>query len=101
MNLHYKKIIVYVNVTSTNMLYALCNKVKIQVLERHLSKIHLFRNCRQDKFMTTTLRSVANLGEGNSVTKPCEAGLRTDTSGVSLQKYPNRAGSCTMKLVEK
>lgn len=65
----------------------------IQGIERHLStmkQIHLFRNCRRDKFMTT-FRSVANLDEGNSVTKPCEAGLRTDTSGVLLQKKPKQS----------
>lgn len=37
----------------------------------------------RDKFMTTTFKSVAILREGNSATKPCEAGLHSDTRGVT------------------
>lgn len=48
----------------------------------------------------TTFKSVANLGEGNSVTKPCEAGLRTDTSGVLLQN-PKQSWELHRILVQK
>lgn len=55
---------------------------------------HVYRLQRErDKFMTTTFRSVES--RSDSVTKPCEAWLHADTSGVLLQDDPKRSGTRT------